>query len=340
MAEDLLRREFAAKILLEKINKNIKFPTRRRKYLIDCLNKQGFVVEEIEKTKPKEDSIVCKICNSSDFLHMYNSTVCNTCGDTSLDLRSNPYITFKQDLNVDTRGSFIEPGSQFITISKDGKNVKRDLSKINFWTNLDPEEERIKKEIENIQEIIDGLGIKITDSLNRIIISMWINIISTSSNLKGKARKALLIWCIYYPLAYNKIPINIQRLTTVLEITVGELYSYNFLMKGIFKNTSYSKYITVTTGDNLDIVLDQDIKNKIKMVENDVKDYLSNPIKKKELIGIIYFLSNKLFNKRYTLNFLSEKSAISANIISAESGKIESFYKVNKKLEDKLKRKL
>ena len=168
---------------------------------------------------------------------------------------------------------------------------------------------------------------------------MWINIITNSTNLKGKAKKALLIWSIYYPLAYNKVSINIQRLTTVLDITIGELYSYNFLMKEIFKDTSYYKYITVTTGENLNIELDKEFQNKIKVVQKDVKDYLSDPIKKKELIGIIYFLSNKIFNKKYNLIFLSEKSGISPNIISAESGKIESFYKVNKVLEDKLKRK-
>ena len=32
MAEDLLKKELAAKILLEKIKKDIKFPTRRKKY--------------------------------------------------------------------------------------------------------------------------------------------------------------------------------------------------------------------------------------------------------------------------------------------------------------------
>ncbi len=338
MAEDLLKKEFAAKILLEKIKKEIKFPSRRKKYLIDCLNKQGFVKQDIEEVKLEPDSIVCKVCNSSDFLKMSSSSICNKCGDTTLDLRSNPFITFKQDLNF-TRGTFIEPGSEFISIVKDGKSVKRDLSKINFWTNLDPEEEKIKKEVENIQEIIDGLNIKITETLNKTIVSMWINIITNSTNLKGKAKKALLIWSIYYPLAYNKVSINIQRLTTVLDITIGELYSYNFLMKEIFKDTSYYKYITVTTGENLNIELDKEFQNKIKVVQKDVKNYLSNPIKKKELLGIIYFLSNKLFNKKYNLIFLSEKSGISPNIISAESGKIESFYKLNKSLEDKLKRK-
>tara|TARA_B100000963_G_scaffold360805_1_gene393219 strand:- start:3592 stop:4617 length:1026 start_codon:yes stop_codon:yes gene_type:complete len=340
MAEDLLKKELAAKILLEKIKKDIKFPTRRKKYLIDCLNNQGFIKEETTDIETIEStSLVCKICNSSDFLKMTNSTVCNNCGDSTFDLRNNPFITFKQDLNL-TSGTFIEPGSEFITVIKDGKSVKRDLSKINFWINLDPEEEKIKKEVENIQEIIDGLNIKITETLNKIIINMWINIITGSKNLRGKSKKALLIWSIYYPLAYNKIPINIQKLTTILDITVGELYSYNFLMKEIFKDTSYEKYITVTSGENLDIKLDKEMEIKIKIVQKDVKDYLSNPIKKKELIGIIYFLSNKLFNKKYNLTFLSEKSGISQNIISAESGKIESFYKLNKTLEEKLKRKV
>tara|TARA_A100001015_G_scaffold127945_1_gene141854 strand:+ start:459 stop:1493 length:1035 start_codon:yes stop_codon:yes gene_type:complete len=342
MSEDFLKKELTAKILLEKIKKEFKFPSRRKKYLINCLNKQGFIKKETEKlqTEPifEHDSLVCKICNSSDFLKMSNSNVCNNCGDTTLDLRNNPFITYKQELNLD-RGTFIEPGSEFISIIKDGRNVKRDLSKVNFWTNLDPEEERIKKEIQNIQETIDGLDIKITDTLNRIIITMWINIITNSNNLKGKVKKALIIWCIYYPLAYNKIPINLQRLTTILEITIGELYSYNFLMKTFFKDTSYYKYITITTGENLDIEIDKEMEEKIKIVQKDLKDYLSNPNKKKELIGIIYFLSNKLYNKKYKLIFLSEKSGISPNIISAESGKIETFYKKNRNLEEKLKRK-
>ena len=84
MAEDLLKKELAAKILLEKIKKDIKFPTRRKKYLIDCLNNQGFIKEETTDIETIEStSLVCKICNSSDFLKMTNSTVCNNCGDST-----------------------------------------------------------------------------------------------------------------------------------------------------------------------------------------------------------------------------------------------------------------
>jgi hypothetical protein len=339
MSSDFIKKELIAKILLEKIKKDIKFSSRRKKYLIDCLNKQGFIKKEnVQNTELEGNSLTCKICNSSDFIKMSNSNVCNKCGDTTLDLGVNSFITYKQGLNL-TRGTFIEPGSEFISIIKDGKTIKRDLSKINFWTNLDPEEEKLKKEVENIQEIINGLNIKITDTLNKIIISMWLNILSNSDNLKGKVKRALMAWSIYYPLVYNKIPINIQKLTVISDITLGELYSYNFLMKEIFKDTNYYKYITITLGENLDIEIDKEIESKIKIIKNDLKDYLSNPLKKKELLGIIYFLSNKLFNKKYNLTLLSEKSGISPNIISAESGKIESFYKLNKPLEEKLKRK-
>ena len=234
MSSDFIKKELIAKILLEKIKKDIKFPSRRKKYLIDCLNKQGFVKEEdSQDVEIDGDSLTCKICNSSDFIKMSNSTVCNKCGDTTSDLRNNPFINYKQDLNL-TRGTFIEPGSEFISIIKDGKIVKRDLSKINFWTNLDPEEEKLKKETENIQEIINGLNIKITDTLNKTIISMWLNVLTKSNNLKGKEKRALMAWSIYYPLAYNKIPINIQKLTVISDITLGELYSYNFLMKEIW----------------------------------------------------------------------------------------------------------
>ena len=134
---------------------------------------------------------------------------------------------------------------------------------------------------------------------------------------------------------FNKLNINLQRLVSLFEVQIGEVYSYNFIMKDVFLNTPYERYITIQTGDSEQLNIDDEINNKIKIVKRDLKDYLNNPISKKELYGIIYFVS-KINNKQYTLKSLSDKSGISSNILSAEGSKIERFYTKNLELRRRL----
>ena len=217
-----------------------------------------------------------------------------------------------------------------VSLNKDGKTVKRDLSKINTWLNSDPEEQKIKLSLAKITEILDIISKDynpiVFDKVKNESLSMWYNILSVRPNLRGNERLSLMAWCIYYPIVYNNLNINIQKIASILSVPIGDVFSYNFVMKDIFSNTPYENYILVPTGIVTEIKLSPDIERKLKIVKRDLKDYLSSPIKDKEYYAIIYYLGTLNKNNAFTLSFLSEKSGISQTTIGNEANKISRFY--------------
>jgi len=330
-----MSKELTAFLLKSKIDK-IKNIGDRRQYLIDCLDKQGFIREEI-KTEPisftQHDT--CRMCNSSSFIYNNHEKICEECGASEDSVNLNKWRTYKQDLNI-SKGTFIEPGTTLVTITnEDGKQVKRDLAKIATWLNADKEELKMSTNLRIMNDVLDTLSGKykdkpvIFDRTKSEILSMWFNVIKIKPDLRGKEKKALLIWCIYYPLVYNKLQVNIQQLTSIINITVGEAYVYNVIMKDIFKDTTFEKYVSIPIGSTSDIQIPEEITKKLKKIKRDLKDYLSNPLKDKELYGIIYYIAKQIKNKTFTLVYLSKKSGLSTVLISSESNKIENFYNKN-----------
>ena len=330
-----MSKEITAQLLKKKVD-SIKNPDDRKMYLINCLRSQGFIRQEItQQDVPEPNYDLCKLCNSSNFIFTSNEKVCQQCGSSETSLDANPYKTYKADINF-KKGTFIEPGTMTVTINKDGKMVKRDLSKINTWLSSDPEEQKIKLSLAKITEILDILSTDynpiVFERIKNECLSMWYNIISIRPNLRGNERLSLMAWCIYYPITYNGLNINIQKIASILGVPIGDIFSYNFVMKDIFTNTPYEKYITVPTGITAEIQLPSDIERKLRIVKRDLKDYLSSPIKDKEYYAMIYYLGTISKNKTLTLSFLSEKSGISQTTIGNEANKIMRFYNSNQRL--------
>lgn len=327
-------------LLLKKKVDNIKNIKDRKQYLINCLDKQGFVKEEI-KTEPISfvSHDTCKLCKSSSLIYSNHEKICQECGaaETSVDI--NPFKTYKQDINF-AKSTFIEPGTAIVTIMKDGKEVKRDLSKLNTWLTTDPEELRISNNIKKMNEILDTLSgnynPNVFERTRGEIVSMWVNIIKIKPDTRGKEKQALALWSIYYPMVYNKLKINIQKLVSMFDIQIGEAYSYNFIIKDIFSGTSFEKYISIPIGTTSDIEIPEGITKRLNKIKRDLKDYLSNPLKDKEMYGIIYYIAKQLNDKRFTLVYLSEKSGLSSVLISAEANKIQNFYNENPSLKNKI----
>ena len=334
-----MSKQLTALLLKKKVDsiKNIK---DRRQYLINCLDKQGFIKEEI-KTGPIEapQHDTCKLCKSSSLIYSNHEKICQICGASEASSTINPFKSYKQDLNF-SKGTFIEPGTTFVTIVKDGKEIKRDLSKLNTWSNSDPEELKMSNNLKKMNEILDGLSSKynpiIFDRVRNEILSMWYNVIKIKPDVRGKEKQALALWCIYYPMVYNKLQINIQKLVSMFDIQIGEAYSYNFILKDIFNGTGFEKYISIPIGSASDIDIPEGITKKLNKIKRDLKDYLSSPLKDKELYGIIYYIAKQINDKKFTLVYLSEKSGLSTVLISAEASKIATFYKKNPTLLSKI----
>jgi transcription initiation factor TFIIIB Brf1 subunit/transcription initiation factor TFIIB len=311
----------------------------QKEYLLQCLKNQGIITDPISFTPP-DDTLpdICELCSSSDIIYSNHEKICNKCGVSKTDININPFKTFKQDINFST-GTFIEPGTLIINVMKDGKMVSRDLSKVNTWLSTDLEDQRIANGIRNLNEILDKLRVYynpiLFERVEKEIISMWYNVLVSNKTMSGKERKAILAWVIYYPMVYNKFNVSIQRISSITDTFIGDIYSYNFRLKDIFKGTSFEKYISVPIGSNSDISLPQKVQDKIKTVKRDMKDYLKDPLKDKQLYGLIYFIS-KNTDKFFTLADLATKSGLSTVTILNESKKYDQFYKTNPLLRQKL----
>ncbi len=335
-----MSKQLTALLLKKKVDgiKNIK---DRKQYLINCLDKQGFIKEPIKTEPIKLDTghDTCKLCKSSSIIYSNHEKICQGCGMTESSVNINPFKSYKQDINL-SKSTFIEPGTTFVSIIKDGKEVKRDLAKLNTWMNSDPEELRIANSLKKINEVLDALSVNynatIFDRVRTVILSMFYNLIKIKPDVRGKEKQALSLWCIYYPMVYNKLQINIQKLVSMFDIQIGEAYSYNFIMKDIFNDTPFEKYISIPIGTTSDITIPPEITKKLNKVKRDLKDYLSNPLKDKELYGIIYYIAKQTNDKKFTLVYLSEKSGLSTVLISSEATKIETFYNRNPALKSRL----
>ena len=102
------------------------------------------------------------------------------------------------------------------------------------------------------------------------------------------------------------------------------------------EGTGFEKYISIPIGSSSDIEIPEGITKKLNKIKRDLKDYLSSPLKDKELYGIIYYIAKQINDKKFTLVYLSEKSGLSTVLISAEASKIATFYKKNPTLMSKI----
>lgn len=312
----------------------------QKNHLIECLKKQGLISEpDVVPIEPIVMPDICDLCESSDIIYSNHEKICNKCGVSKTDITVNPFKTFKQDINFGS-GTFLEPGVVVVSIIKDGKTVSRDLSKINTWISVDAEDQRISNGIRNLVEILDKLRQYYNpisfERVEKEIISMWYNVLMSHKNIMGKEKRALLAWTIYYPMVYNNLNVSIQRISSITDTFIGDIYSYNFRLKDLFKGTSFEKYISVPIGTNSDLNLPQKIQDKMKIVRRDMKDYLKDPLKDKQLYGLIYFISKNTPDKFFTLADLATKSSISTVTILNESKKYEQFYKVQSLLRKRL----
>lgn len=333
-----MSKQLTALLLKNKISN--KTEQEQKDHLIQCLKNQGLIKSpEVSSNDSAVLPTVCEICKSNDIIFSSHEILCRKCGIAKSDSSLNPFQTFKQDLNF-SKSSFIEPGTLTVSVIKDGKLVSRDLSKLNTWLISDPEDQRIASNMKNLMDVIDKIrqyyNPVVFERVEKEIISMWFNILTANKTMYGKEKKALLAWSIYYPIVFNNLNISIQRLASLTDIFIGDIYSYNFRLKDIFKGTSFEKYITIPIGTKNDITLPQKIQDKIKIMKRDLKDYIKEPIKDKQLYGMIYYISKNVPDKFFTLADLAEKSLLSTVTILNEAKAYEKFYKTYPKLREKL----
>ena len=309
---------------------------KRRQFLINCINKNYDVslltqqFNEISELDDEEqiNNDICMMCNTSDFIKDKYQEVCNNCG-YSRHLQS--------QLKTFEKFDYITPGENIITIEKDGKKIKVNLNKIDLWIkDADPLAIDTTKIIDNLNEIFSSRGQDIPISVQNTSIKLWYNF--NTLNKKTYNKKAILASCTYFGILINEYTVSLEQLSILYNVNVVDIKIANELLKVIFKETEYYKYLTISRQSTCDINLSNEYKmyfDKIKkhLIDNNI---IKEPLNNKDTAGIIYFISSKLsgkrLNKRYTLSALSKNYNVSAPTISNKTNSVSLFYNINQTL--------
>jgi hypothetical protein len=338
---------------------------KRQEYLIECIRRHGKIKEEQDITPDKYVTDVCEICKSNDIYYSSHQKECKNCGAV---FASNKKTAYRSTDTSNTReiGSFIPFGQLTMEIKMpNGFIITQDLSKLQMWYQSDPSQIKAYLSSRKINEILDSLQESYKKHLSyekaRInTISMWHNILLKKPDIKGNEQKAMQALCIYYSFVYYNLSINLQKLSKMLDVQIGEIYKSNNELMKIFKDTEYEKLIVLTSEENCDIELPEIIESKIELIKKHMVtdqinkgkgSLLNNPLRSKEKAAAIYYIvqnySNKtkpqletqmkIYKKRFILSYLSDKCSIgSPKVISDESKRISIFYEKNTGLKMRL----
>jgi len=313
-------------LLLKKHVDSITSEKLRRKFLINCLDKQGFIIRESDSELPEEIEKRCNVCGSDSIIIQGYMEVCEICG-TVLSESINPYKTFKQNLNTGKLGTFISP---------DG--INRELSKVNTWVSTTPEEKKLQTDMLYITsnlDLIEGDYINQTNLFSKIrqdAIEMWFYIVLNVENLKGYKKRSLAALIIYYSITHKGLKITLEKLSRQFSVEMGDIYSHISTLKTIFNRTKYEDYVTIKTRSKIDLKLTPFLIKELEIVKRAIKNDGKSPPGDNSIYGIIYALSKKEAKRDssysvYNLRYLNNKTGVSPTTISTEAKKYEKYIK-------------
>jgi hypothetical protein len=321
-----MSKEITIRLLKLHVNK-ITNDKLKKNFLLNCIEKHGLIKkEEGEESLYERLEDICKVCKGNSKVIKNNMEVCEICG-TVLDESINPYKTFKQNLNTGKLGSFISP---------DGLN--RDLSRVNTWVNMNPEEKKLQHDLTYILNRIDSLASEymynpeIFDKIKEEIIEMWFHLIIKTDNLRGDNKKSLAALIIYSVITYNGLKITIERLSRQLGVDVGSISSELSKLKEIFINTKYEQYVNIKLKSDIDLKLTPFLIRELDLVKRSIRNAGMPPPGDNGIYGIIYAISKKAskrdsFYNTYNLSYFYNKTGVSTTTISRESKKYQKFIK-------------
>jgi hypothetical protein len=121
----------------------------------------------------------------------------------------------------------------------------------------------------------------------------------------------------------------------LLNVQFGTIKSYLQSFKDIFKRSAFEKYIIQIEEE---LVISPTLNYGLKLVTKHLVNNrrVTQPIKKKEKFGILYYLANIYKIDEYTLEFLAEKSNLEPLEITKMYNDIINFYKANPLLKEEL----
>jgi len=316
------------------VNKKFRNPEKQRKFLIDCIQSNGYIIEkEFESTQETQES----------FEDLYQHIISQN--DQS-DQHSNYFPDFKLSIQEQSQTSVDPYGFNRTFIHADSyAGDKLNLLQQRGITYEETKFNQTKQEMEMVINRV--LNIQPDINPNPILqtaLNMYLNILIAYKDnpfgfteIKGSLKHGYIFLCLYYSFKFH-YPINTEILlsfsekTRLKDIPLADKnikmifngvkgYSFIFLEPGIIKILNQFKTLNI------------DPKQFVSKIQNIIENF--EKINLINLYAIVYFVCNDYYPFKVKINFNGNETKVTYPILNEMIGHFSSA--TIRKITDRLK---
>ena len=301
------------KFLLSELHKNKK-PGNQRKFLIDCIEKHGYIKKSNESIDDTfEEVAYSEITNEENEGNQGNQW--------NQDNQNNQ--NYVRDLKYNYTRTFFNPESKEFTR----------LAEIQKY-GIDPEEMQLAKISEKIDNALNVLSVNELENVKNVAMNIYYNILLyyNSGNPfglltnTGSIKKGFIALCLFYALKSNKIMVSKEKVVRAFEgeIMLSDLVTADKNIHRIFEKSPGYSFIYESVYDLCGFSFDISLTQQIKETLNEIKEVI--PISAKSIGAAIYYV-HKNNKKKITFEEIANKCKnVSASTISKCHKEIIAFY--------------
>ena len=282
-----------------------KSPARAREFYWDCIKNLGYSDQPVKIEYSEID-----YSESEDPYAVFKQMESKNTNTIDREYYSPPVLPVlgvaeSQQMSIsDQYGfnrTFIGPLESSFTTSSGNR-----LSEINKWINVSNEETELKKVIEIIDQVLNGLGLSELLNIRRFSINMYWNIMqyykTNSLGLtinKGTLKLGYISMVIYYSLVYFKRNANIESIVRFIpdaSISYVPRAKKNIML--IFRESPNYSFIHSEFSENLGTcnkiieTLPNNVQRIINKVKNDLYQNIQRPLSNIQIAACIYFVTS------------------------------------------------
>jgi hypothetical protein len=311
------------------VNKRFRNPEKRRNFLIDCIESNGYIKQpETRDLEEEEDLYQYMIPNQNENENQNESGNGNE-------------IDFKLSLQEQEQSSVDRYGFNrtFIALNS------RDSDKLNILqkrgiTYEETQFNKVKEQMENILQEFESES----DTILNTALNIYINLLLYYKDnpygfteIKGSLKRGYIFLSLYYAFRYNNVSISKQDLLKHSPQTrLGDLPLADKNMKMIFKQ-NFNFNVNLTFNLNLNLfpvnISKQKLLTKIENVIEQTSEII--PSTKLGLYAIVYYICNDYYPFKVKIIYKDRETAVTYSVLNEL---IEPFSSSTvRKLTDKLR---
>jgi len=299
------------------VNKKFRNPEKQRKFLIDCIESNGYIVEKNLEEQTDE---------TEDFDDLYQHFM----PSQSSQQESNSFPDFKQSIQEQSQTSVDPYGFNRTFIN--ANSVTADKLNVLQKRGITYEETQFNQVKEQMEQLINR-SLKNQDLFDKILqtaLNIYLNIMiyykdnpfGFTEN-KGSLKNGYIFLCVYYSFIYNGVSIKIEKLMESSEKTrLKDLPTAQKNIKMIFNNVNgYSFINKITVFTNYSILFkktlnisNQELIAKIENVIEETKELIASSNLK--LYSVIYFVCNDYYPFKVKVIFNETETRITYDLLN------------------------